>query len=85
MYLVGISWTPEAKAEMQQKETFSINDCHLTMYYTCLPDLSDFYSVKIPPSPFRKKDTSCFLFMVLSTANQIDLWQTISCPMYFLR
>ena len=83
MYLVGITWSDEAKTELLEKEEFSLNDCHITMYYTCQPDLSDFYSVTIPPSPYRVKEATCFVFMVLSTTD--STWQQISTPMTFPR
>lgn len=83
---MGITWTDEAKNEMHQKSDFSLNDCHITMYYTCEPDLSDFYSVTIPSSPpFRVKETTCFVYMLLSTTEPSNTWQKVIVPMSFPR
>jgi hypothetical protein len=82
---VGLTYTAEAKASLQQKKDFLISDCKITLYYTCKPDLSDFYSVKIPTTSIRKKETDSFIVMMLNTANQNNFWQTFSCPMVYPR
>ncbi len=82
---MGITWTDEIKTQLQQKEDFSLSDCNIRIYYTCQPDLVDLYSVNIPSSPFRKKESMAFIVMMLNTTNQNNLWQSIPCPMTFPR
>jgi hypothetical protein len=82
---VGLTYTEEAKELLQEKEDFTTADCNITLFYTGEPDLSDFYSVRIPPNALRKNEAKGFIVMMLNTVHQHNLWQTFECPMIYPR
>jgi hypothetical protein len=87
VFVAGIRWKTEARSYLQN-EPFSTQECEITIHKTCQPDYSDIFSVPIPASKERKKDSQAFVMMILTCQNELkldenDVFQSLECPMTF--